>query len=109
MDVNESFLTPAHQIKESEVLAECSRLMLEERSRYESQATVLLETGTFSSQKGNYLLRYKMEDDRFAWHANSTTATENSYSGQAPIPDSESARLETLVELFAHSEAGFIS
>jgi hypothetical protein len=109
MDANESFLTPAHQIKESEVLAKCSRLMQEERSRYESQAAVLLETGTFSSQNGNYSLRYKIADDRFTWHANSTTAIENSYSGQAPIPESESARLEALIELFAHSEAGFIS
>jgi hypothetical protein len=109
MDIDESFLTPAQQIRESEVIAECSRLMEVERSRYELQAAILFEKGSFSRQNGNYLLKYKIKDDRFVWHALPALATENGYSGEAPIPKSRTEQIEQLVEVFAQSEAGFIS
>ncbi len=109
MDIDESFLTPAQQIRESEVIAECSRLMEVERSRYELQAAILFEKGSFSRQNGNYLLKYKIKDDRFVWHALPALATENSYSCEAPIPKSRTEQIEQLVEFFAQSEAGFIS
>jgi hypothetical protein len=48
-------------------------------------------------------------DNRFAWQANPPSAMENSYSGEAPIPDSDDEKIEQLIELFAHTEAGFIS
>ena len=109
MDIDESFLTPAQQIRESEVIAECSRLMEVERSRYELQAAILFEKGSFSRQNGNYMLKYKIKDDRFVWHALPALATENSYSCEAPIPKSRTEQIEQLVEFFAQSEAGFIS
>lgn len=108
MDTDESFLTPAQQIRESEVIAECFRLMQVERSRYELQAATLFKRGSFSRQNGNYLLKYKIKDDRFVWHALPVLATENSYSGEAPIPEAHDDKIEQLIEFFAHSEAGFI-
>ena len=108
MDTDESFLTPAQQIRESEVIAECFRLMQVERSRYELQAATLFKRGSFSRQNGNYLLKYKIKDDRFVWHALPALATENSYSGEAPIPEAHDDKIEQLIEFFAHSEAGFI-
>lgn len=83
--------------------------MQDERSRYESQAAILLETGSFSRRNGKYLIRYKVKDNRFSWRANPPSTMEDSYSGEAPIPDSHAEKLEKLIELFAHSEAGFIN
>jgi hypothetical protein len=109
MDSFESFLTPEQLIRESEVLSECSRLMLEERSRYENQAEIFLETGSFSRVNGDYSFKYKMKDGRFVWHAKPFSPTENSYSSEVPIPEAMVDKIETLIEFFAQSEAGFIS
>lgn len=109
MDSFESFLTPEQLIRESEVLSECSRLMLEERSRYEDQAKIFLETGSFSRVNGDYSFKYKMKGDRFVWHAKPISPTENSYSSEVPIPKTMVDKIETLIEFFAQSEAGFIS
>ena len=73
------------------------------------QAAILFEKGSFSLQNGNYFLKYKIKEDRFVWHALPALATENSYSGEAPIPKSRTEQIEQLVEFFAQSEAGFIS
>jgi len=108
MGIDRSFLTTDQKIREKDVIAECFRLMRDERSRYESQAALLLETGYFSRKKGNHLLRYQVKDNRFTWHANTPSPMENSYSGETPIPDSHEEKIEQLIELFAHSEAGFI-
>ena len=109
MNIDEAFLTPAQQIRELEVMAECFRLMQAERPRYELQAAILFEKGSFPLQNGNYFLKYKIKEDRFVWHALPALATENSYSGEAPIPKSRTEQIEQLVEFFAQSEAGFIS
>ena len=103
-----NFLSSEQKIRESDVIAKCIRLMRDERSRYESQASILLETGSFSRQNGNYLIRSKVKDNRFAWQANPPSAMENSYSGEASIPDSDDEKVELLIELFAHTEAGLI-
>jgi len=44
MDSFESFLTSQQLVRESEVLSEFCRLIVEERSRYENQAEIFLET-----------------------------------------------------------------
>lgn len=106
---NSNFLTSEQEIREKDVICECNRLMRDERSRYESQASILLETGSFSRQNGNYLIRYEVKNNRFAWQASPRSAIENSYSGEASIPDSEEEIIEQLIELFAHTEAGFIN
>lgn len=109
MAVDRNFLTTEQEIRESEVIAECMRLMRDERSRYVSQADILLETRSFTRQNGNYLIQYKIIDNRFAWKASPPSAMENSYSGEVPVPDSDDEKIEQLIELFAHTEAGFIS
>ena len=109
MDSAESFLTPEQLIRESEVISECSRLMSEERSRYENQAEIFLETGSFSRVKGDYSFNYKIKGDRFVWHAKSISPNENSYSSEIQIPRTLAEKIEVLIEFFAQSEAGFIS
>jgi len=109
MNIDEGFLTPTQQIRELEVMAECFRLMQAERSRYELQAAILFEKGSFSRQNGNYLLKYKIKGDRFVWNALPSLATENSYSGEAAISKSRIEQIEQLIEFFAKSEAGIIS
>ena len=109
MDSFESFLTPQQLVRESEVLSGFCRLIVEERSRYENQAEIFLETGSFSRVNGDYSFKYKMKDDRFVWHAKPFSPTENSYSSEVPIPEAMVDKIETLIEFFAQSEAGFIS
>jgi hypothetical protein len=109
MDFFESFLTPQQLVRESEVLSEFCRLIVEERSRYENQAEIFLETGSFSRVNGDYSFKYKMKDDCFVWHAKPFSPTENSYSSEVPIPEAMVDKIETLIEFFAQSEAGFIS
>jgi len=109
MDSSKSFLTPEQLIRESEVLSECCRLMEEERSRYENQAEIFLDTGSFSRVNGNYSFKYKIKDGRYIWHAKPSSPTENSYSSEVPIPETMIDKIETLIEFFAQSEAGFIS
>lgn len=109
MAVEGNFLSSEQTIRESDVIAECIRLMRDERSRYESQASILLETGSFSRQNGNFLIRYKIKNNKFVWLANPHSAMENSYAGEATIPDSDDEKIEHLIELFANSEAGLIN
>ena len=109
MDSTESFLNPQQLVRESEVLSEFCRLIVEERSRYENQAEIFLETGSFSRVNNDYSFKYKIKDDRFVWHAKPSTPTENSYSSEIPIPETMVDKIETLIEFFAQSEAGFIS
>lgn len=106
---NSGFLNTEQQIRESEVIAECFRLMQDERLRYESQAAILLKSGSFSRQNGKYLIQYKVKGNRFSWQANPPSTMEESYSGEAPIPNSQEGKIEQLIELFAHTEAGFIN
>ena len=109
MDPKESFLSPEQLVRESEVLAECSRLMEEERSRYEDQAKLLIESGSFSRANGNYSYIYKIKGDRFVWNAKPISPNENSYSSEVPIPQTLADKIETLIEFFAQSESGFIN
>lgn len=109
MDSTESFLTPEQLIRESVVISECSRLMSEERSRYENQAEIFLETGSFSRVNGDYSLNYQIKGERFVWHAKSISLNENIYSSEILIPQNLAEKIEVLIEFFAQSEAGFIT
>lgn len=109
MNSFESFLTPQQLVRESEVLSEFCRLIVEERSRYENQAEIFFATGSFSRVNGDYSFKYKIKGDRFVWHAKPISPTENSYSSEVPIPETMVDKVEALIEFFAQSEAGFIN
>lgn len=102
------FLTPEQKMREQEVIARCFNLMRDERSRYEEQAQKLLATEFFFSKSDNYELFYLIQEDRYICNANPQSPLGESFSIEAPIPDTQEEQIETLIELFAQSEAGLI-
>ena len=102
------FLTPEQKMREQEVISRCFNLMRDERSRYEEQAQKLLASEFFFSKSGNYDLSYLIQEDRYICKANPQSLLTQSFSIEAPIPDTFEEKIETLVELFAQSEAGLI-
>lgn len=102
------FLTPEQKMREQEVISRCFNLMRDERSRYEEQAQKLLAAEFFFSKSDNYELSYLIQEDRYICNANSQSLLIQSFSIEAPIPDTSEEKIETLVELFAQSEAGLI-
>jgi hypothetical protein len=83
--------------------------MRDERSRYEQQAKKLLASKFFVSKSGIYDLTYSIRGDRFICDANPQLPLIDSFSIEAPMPDTQAEQIETLIELFAQSEAGLIS
>jgi hypothetical protein len=53
-------------------------------------------------------LSYLIQEDRYICNANPQSLLIQSFSIEAPIPDTFQEKIETLVELFAQSEAGLI-
>lgn len=102
------FLTPEQKMREQEVIARCFNLMRDERSRYEEQAQKLIATEFFFSKSDNYELSYLIQEDRYICNAKPQSLLIQSFSIEAPIPDTFQEKIETLVELFAQSEAGLI-
>ena len=82
-------LTPKQKSKERLVLKNFSRL---------------LET-----EVPGFRLSYTVQEKSFLCQLLNKDKTGNSYEIEFPIPDSKSDKLETLIELFAQSEAGRIS
>ncbi len=110
MDIeNPDSLSPEQKIHEQDVIARCFKLMRDERSRYEEQAQKLLANEFFFSKSGIYDLSYLIHDDRYICNAIPQSAVSQSFSIEAPIPDTQKERVETLVELFAQSEVGLIN
>ena len=102
------FLSPEQKLREQEVIIRCFNLMHDERSRYEEQAQKLLASEFFFSKSGIYDLSYLIQGDRYICKANPQSSLTQSFSIEAPIPDTHEEKIETLVELFAQSEAGLI-
>ena len=102
------FLSPEQKLREQEVIIRCFNLMQDERSRYEELAQKLLASKFFFSISGIYDLSYLIQDDRYICNANPQSSLTQSFSIEAPIPDTHEEKIETLVELFAQSEAGLI-
>lgn len=80
-----------------------------ERSRYENQAIQLLEKKQFESEVDGFKLSYLVKPNTYLCRLQNNDSSSNNYEIEFPIPDSEEEKLETLVELFAQSEAGRIS
>ena len=102
-------LTPDQTRREQTVLANFSHLIETERSRYENQAIQLLEKKQFESEVDGFKLSYLVKPNTYLCRLQNHDISGNSYEIEFPIPDSEEEKLETLIELFAQSEAGRIS
>jgi hypothetical protein len=102
-------LTPDQTRREQTVLANFSHLIETERSRYENQAIQLLEKRQFESEIDGFNLSYLVKLNTYLCQLQNNDTSGNSYEIEFPIPESEEEKLETLIELFAQSEAGRIS
>ena len=102
------FLSPEQKLREQAVIARCFNLMHDERSRYEKQAQTLLASSSFIVEDLTYCLAYSIQGDRFICDSTSNTSVSQSFSIEVPIPSTQEEQIETLIELFAQSEAGLI-
>lgn len=110
MEIEDGFeLTPAQKLRERDVIAECFQLMRDERSRYETQAIHLIKNGTFEKESDEFNFSYRVKEDTYLCRMRNKNKFGNSYEMELPIPDSESDKIEILVELFAQSETERIS
>jgi hypothetical protein len=98
-------LTPDQILREQAVLANFSHLIETERSRYENQAIQLLEKGQFESEIDGFKLSYMVKPNTYLCRLQNHDISGDSYEIEFPIPESKEEMLETLVELFAQSEA----
>jgi hypothetical protein len=96
-------------LRESEILFTFQNLLITEKSRYESQAIKLLEEISLQTKIAGYDLSYRVNSDTYLCRITNQDKSGNSYDIEIPIPNSQAEKLETLVELFAQSEAGFIN
>lgn len=102
-------LSPEQKLREQEVITRCFNLMRDERSRYEQQAQILLTRRFVASESEFYELAYSIQGDRYICNANSLSPLRNSFSIELPIPNTREGKIESLIELFAQSEAGLIT
>ena len=102
-------LTPDQTRREQTVLANFSHLIETERSRYKNQAIQLLETKHFESEVDGFKLTYLVKPNTYMCQLQNHDVSGDSYEIEFPIPDFEQEKLETLIQLFAQSEAGRIS
>jgi hypothetical protein len=110
MDREDGFeLTPELKNREQEVFINFSRLLETERSRYEDQARKLMEQKRLETDVTGFRLSYIVKEKSYLCKLHNLVKSGNSYEIEFPIPDSEIDKLETLIELFAQSEAGRIS
>ena len=101
-------LNPDQILRESKILFTFQNLLITEKSRYESQAIKLLEDISLHTKIVGYDLSYRVNSDTYLCRITNQDKSGNSYAIEIPIPNSKAEKLETLVELFAQSEAGFI-
>ena len=101
-------LTPEELIRESEILFIFQNLLISEKSRYESQANKLLEEISLHTKIVGYDLSYQINSETYVCRITNRDKSGNSYAIEVPIPNSQAEKMETLIELFAQTEAGFI-
>ena len=110
MEIDDEFkLTPVQKIQERNVITKCFELMRDERSRYEIQANQLIENGILQKDSNEFTLLYYVKNDTYLCWMNNKDKAGDSYEIGFPIPQTVEAKIETLVELFAQSEAGRIA
>ena len=108
-DNGEIQLIPDEIIRESKILFTFQNLLITEKSRYESQANKLLEEISLHTEISGYDLSYQINLDTYECRITNQDKSGNSYAIEVPIPNSQAEKIETLVELFAQTEAGFIN
>jgi hypothetical protein len=110
MEIDDEFkLTRVQKIQERNVITKCFELMRDERSRYENQANQLIENGILQKDSNEFTLLYYVKNDTYLCRMNNKDKAGDSYEIGFPIPQTVEAKIETLVELFAQSEAGRIA
>jgi hypothetical protein len=101
-------LTPEQKLREQNILAKFQELTQSDRSRYENQAIQLIELKKFETEIEGFKLSYLVKANSYLCQLHNRDSSGKSYEIEFPIPDSDAEKLETLVELFAQSEAGRI-
>lgn len=101
-------LTPDEIVRESKILFTFQNLLITEKSRYESQANKLLEEISLNTKTTRYDLSYRINSDTYECRITNLDKSGNSHAIEVPIPNSQAEKMETLIELFAQTEAGFI-
>jgi hypothetical protein len=102
---DQDILTSEEAIRERELISKCFHLMRDERSRYEDQAIRLIEKAELETETEGFKLSYRVKENTYFCRINSKNKSGNSYEIEFPIPELNKEKIETLVELFAQSEA----
>lgn len=106
MDLDDSLsLSPNEQLRVDQSMERFWNLLNSERSRYETQARELIESRTLVTETDDFVLKYKINDGHYIGRGNSKVKDGQSFSIEFPIPATEQEKIESLVELFAQSEA----
>lgn len=106
---DQDILTSEEDIRERELIAKCFQLMRDERYRYEDQAIRLIASAKLETETEVFKLSYRVKENTYFCRINNKKKSGNSYEIEFPIPELEKDKIETLVELFAQSEAERIS
>jgi hypothetical protein len=106
MDLDDPLsLSPDEQQRVDKAMERFWNLVNSDRSRYETQARELIESQTLVTETDDFVLKYKITGDRYISRGNPKVKGDQSFSIEIPIPATEQEKIESLVELFAQSEA----
>jgi hypothetical protein len=106
MDLDDTLiLSPEEQQRVDQALERFGNLFISERSRYELQARQLIETQALSTETDDFLLTYKINGDRCVSRGNPKISGGQGFSIEFAIPATEQEKIDSIVELFAQSEA----
>ena len=106
---NDLELTPKVKLRESEVLLKYQNLLNSEKSRYELQAQQLLVEGFLHTKIDGLKRTYFVNENTYRCNIYDPNSLGTDHAMELPIPGSQEDKIQLLVELFAQSEAGFIS
>lgn len=106
MDFDEPLiLSPEEQLRVDQTMERFANLLNSERSRYETQAHEFIETQTLATETDAFVLKYKINGDCHISRGKPKVKGGQSFSIEFPIPTTAKAKIESLVVLFAQSEA----
>lgn len=107
MNLDDSLsLSPDEQLRVDQTMERFWNLLNSERSRYETQARELIESQTLVTETDNFMLKYSIRGDLYVSRGIPKQKDADSFCIEFPIPCTKQERIESLVELFAQSEAG---
>jgi len=106
MDLDDTLiLSPEEQQRVDQAMEGFGNLLISERLRYELQARQLIETQALSTETDDFIFTYKINGDCYISQGNPKVRGEQSFSIEFPIPNTEQEKIDSLVDLFAQSEA----